>query len=135
MDKWDFRMLRIAEQVSTWSKDKERQVGCVITTYDYYILSTGYNGYPKHVDDTKINRKLFKIVHAEINALLRLRQLDNDLRMFIYGGHPCAQCAGAILQSPIKYLTCSPLELQSRWADSMGEAAFMLQSKVIVNYF
>jgi deoxycytidylate deaminase len=135
LNKWDFRMLGLAERISTWSKDIDRKVGCVVTTYDYYILATGFNGYPKSVMDSKLDMKLHKTVHAEINALLRLRTPDKDLQMFIYGGHPCAQCAGAILQSPVKYIVCTPPELTSSWSSSMNEAAHMLSSRVHLKYF
>ena len=51
-DKWDQRFLDLAREVSTWSKDPSRQIGC-IAVRDRKILATGYNGFPKGIDDRR----------------------------------------------------------------------------------
>lgn len=128
MTKWNARMIHLAKVISTWSKDIERQVGCVITTKDYHIVSTGYNGFPSSCSDENTNNKNLRTVHAELNALLRLTTRESELRLFIYGGHPCAQCAAAILQQKIKYIISPRIEEQSSWHASMCVAADMFIS-------
>ena len=51
--KWHKRFLEISEFISTWSKDPSTKVGAVIADIDNRIVSTGYNGFPKNVKDTK----------------------------------------------------------------------------------
>ena len=48
--KWDKRFLRIAQEVSSWSKDPSKQIGAV-ATLDNRIVATGYNGFPSSIDD------------------------------------------------------------------------------------
>ena len=49
-NKWDQRFIRVAREVSSWSKDPSKQIGAVIVK-DKRILATGYNGFPKGIDD------------------------------------------------------------------------------------
>lgn len=130
MNKWDKRMLRVAAEVASWSKDKNRKVGCVITTMGYHIVSTGYNGYPRHIyDDCKdSSTKNFKSIHAEANAALRLPGVDGAYRAFVYGGHPCAQCAAILIQCGCIAFTVPKLDDDSEWRASMTEAHDMMQA-------
>ena len=50
-NKWDQRFIRVAREVSSWSKDPSKQIGAVIVK-DKRILATGYNGFPKGIDDS-----------------------------------------------------------------------------------
>lgn len=76
MNKWDKRYFNIAKEVSTWSKDPRVQVGAVIIGDKDQILSQGYNGFPRNIDD---NQKRYSdrdtkrkyIVHAEMNVFYR----------------------------------------------------------------
>jgi dCMP deaminase len=49
--KWDKRFMELAKQVSTWSKDKSTGVGAVIVNDKKKVLSLGFNGFPRGVDD------------------------------------------------------------------------------------
>ncbi len=132
MNKWDYRMLTLAKEIASWSKDQDRQVGAVITTKDYDIVSTGFNGYPRCLDDNDTSCKLDKMIHAEINALLQLSttaRRDNRFYMYIYGGHPCSHCAAVILQSKITHLFCPAIEAKSSWHGSMELAKVMFSNK------
>ena len=73
MDKWDGRFLDIAREISTWSKDPSRKIGA-IAVRDRKILATGYNGFPKGIEDTpcRLNIREIKyqyVVHAEMNCI------------------------------------------------------------------
>ena len=74
MSKWDVRFLRLALEVSTWSKDRSTQVGAVIVGEDRSPGPYGYNGFPRIIDDEKEERhirptKYDWTEHAERNAI------------------------------------------------------------------
>lgn len=119
-------MMNIANEVRSWSNDTNRKVGAVITSSDYRILSTGYNGLPKGVELYK--DKNMQTVHAEINAILYLNTHVHPDKIFIYGGYPCSQCAAAIIQKGINevYAICNKPAKDSKWARSIGLGRDML---------
>ena len=103
---WDLRFFGLAEHVAQWSKDPSTKVGAVIVNDLKQVLSLGYNGFPRGVNDmtsryAERDQKLKLVAHAERNAL------DNapfDVR----GGTmyatlcPCNECAKGIIQRGIK---------------------------------
>ena len=71
---WDEYFINIAEQVKLKSKDKNTQIGVVIVGKDNSIVSTGYNSFPRGIDDNIDERqekpeKYFWFEHAERNAI------------------------------------------------------------------
>ncbi len=48
---WDTYFINIAEQVKLKSKDKNTQIGVVIVGKDNEIVSTGYNSFPRGIND------------------------------------------------------------------------------------
>lgn len=49
---WDYRFLRMAEEVASWSKDPSTKVGCVLVNpATRTVISTGFNGFPREVDE------------------------------------------------------------------------------------
>jgi dCMP deaminase len=105
--KWKKRFLKMANDVSSWSKDESTKVGSVITTEDRAPVSFGYNGFPPGVndnDEAKHQRpeKYFYFTHSEINAILQAdRQQLKDSVLFVTH-YPCADCTKAIIKSGIK---------------------------------
>ena len=103
---WDSRFLDLARHVSGWSKDPSTKVGAVIVNEQKQVLSLGYNGFPRGVDDWASRyedreMKLLYVAHAERNAL------DNafaDVRgATMYTSLcPCNECAKSIIQRGIK---------------------------------
>jgi dCMP deaminase len=123
MDKWDIRFLKLAEHISKWSKDPSTQVGAVITN-GKRIISTGFNGFSKGVNDTedRYSNRDFKypaVIHAEVNAILFAKQDLCDCTIYTYPMPPCARCASMIIQAGIKRIVAiSPSNDQlSRWED------------------
>jgi len=100
--KWDYRFLELAKLISTWSKDPSTQVGAVITDENRHVVSMGYNGFPRGVDDDirlqTREQKLKLIVHAEQNALLFANQKLEGCTIYTYPFMPCSTCAGQIIQ-------------------------------------
>ena len=50
-EKWDFRFIELARHIALWSKDPSTKVGCVVVGEDREIRSTGFNGFPRGIDD------------------------------------------------------------------------------------
>jgi len=46
INKWHIRFLRLAREVSSWSKDPSTKVGCVIVDQSRRVVSLGFNGLP-----------------------------------------------------------------------------------------
>ena len=132
--KWSKRFLKMAELVSTWSKDPSTQVGCVIVDKDKKVLSLGYNGLPKGVDDSdeilhNRDKKYKVVIHAEVNAVLNAKSsLQNST---IYLTHPpCSNCMSVLIQSGISKVICiKPSDdIKERYKDSYALSEMMRYS-------
>jgi len=109
--KWAQRFLALCNHISTWSEDRDFNVGAVIVGPDLEIRATGYNGLPRGVqsdDDARFDRKsgekFFWIEHAERNAIYnaaRSGAVISGCSIYV-NRFPCADCARAIIQSGIK---------------------------------
>ena len=86
---WNKWFLGLAEYVSTASKDPSTKVGAVIVDDERRVVSLGYNGLPRGVDDTeeRLNNRDLKyriIVHAERNSLLFARGSVKGCTIYTY---------------------------------------------------
>lgn len=120
--KWDLRFLELAKHISTWSKDPSTKVGSVIVDNDNRIVSVGFNGFPKGVNDTEEryqNReiKYSLVCHAEINSILFAQRDLCNYTIYTWPFPPCASCGKAIIQSGIIRCVSPPIpeELKQRW--------------------
>ena len=48
---WKNRYYDLAGEVATWSKDPSKKVGAIIVGNHGQVLSQGYNGFPRGMDD------------------------------------------------------------------------------------
>lgn len=106
-NKWHHRLLELANLVSTWSKDSSTQVGCVIADVDHRVLSLGYNGLARKVNDDpeafperhdREKAKYSYYIHAELNAIFNANAfLENSI--FYVTLLPCLSCVSAIIQT------------------------------------
>lgn len=124
-EKWDLRFLELARFVSTWSKDPSTQVGAVIVDKENRVVSLGYNGLPKGINDTqeRLNNrdlKLKLIVHAELNAIQFARQNLDGCTLYTHPFMPCSVCAGQVIQSGISRVVSLLESNYSKWADSIA---------------
>lgn len=106
MTNWDLRFLNLAKHVAGWSKDPSTQVGAVIADADNRIVSLGYNGLPRGVEDSheRLNDrdlKLKLIVHGEINAMAFADRSIRGCTLYTYPFMPCSNCAGQVIQRGI----------------------------------
>lgn len=105
--KWTNHFIKVAELVSTMSKDPNHKIGAVIVDKNNRIVSTGFNGFAKGIVDTedRLNDKETKrllMLHAEENAILYAKQDLTDCSIYVYGYPSCIHCTSIIIQSGIK---------------------------------
>jgi len=111
-----------AKLIATWSKDPNRQVGCVVVNADHNQLSGGYNGFPRGVadNDRLLDRdtKLKIIVHAEANAVAASARNGHSLKDSIayITSNPCAQCAALLIQAGIVKVVFIKVD-RPRWVE------------------
>lgn len=126
--RWAARFAKLAYSISEWSKDPSTKVGAVIVAPDEKrIMTTGYNGLPRGVDDRaeRLADRPFKIaatVHAEANALIHAARQGVDVKgcaMFVTMS-PCASCAALIIQSGISEVYAPDDPWPERWRASFS---------------
>ena len=109
--KWDEYFMGIASLSALRSKDPSTQVGACIVDQVHKVVSIGYNGMPRGVDDEKISwdkgdgldSKYLYVCHAEFNAILNTRDGSALNGCILYVTlFPCNECAKAIIQVGIK---------------------------------
>jgi dCMP deaminase len=107
---WQDYFRNIAQQVKLKSKDEATQIGVVIVGKDNEIVSTGYNSFPRGIDDYRPERqerpeKYYWMEHAERNAIYNAARIGVSTKgctMYMTCGIPCADCARAIINSGIE---------------------------------
>jgi len=119
---WDERFLKLAKEISSWSKDPSTKVGAVIVDSNRRIVSTGYNGFPRAVHDhsSRYNNreeKLEIIIHGEINAILFAQRSLENCTLYTFPFMPCSRCASIVIQSGITRV-CSLISDSPRWKTS-----------------
>jgi len=144
--KWDIRFMRIAKEISTWSKDPSSQIGAVIVNDDRRILATGYNGFPRGIADTEerlSNReeKYPRIVHAELNSLMNALYSGvsvKDATIYVYGLPVCSDCAKSVIQSGIKRVVVNMEAIESNeiWNEQWNKLSKPMfdEAKISVTY-
>lgn len=110
LSKYDVNFLEIAKVISKLSKDPSMKVGAVISGKYNQLISQGYNGFPRGVDD-KFKRlenrevKYSLIAHAEANAIYNAGHNGAKLHgctIYINGLPCCSECSKAVIQTGIK---------------------------------
>ena len=122
MTDWNRRFLALAEHIATWSKDPSTKVGAVIVDANRRIISTGYNGFPRGVEDwpSRLDNRDVKyemIVHGEINAIVFANQSLQGAVLYTWPFMPCSRCAGIVIQSGIRTVV-APYNDNPRWQAS-----------------
>ncbi len=125
---WDEYFMGIALLSAKRSKDPNTQVGACIVDEDNKVVSIGYNGMPRRIDESKLSwnkgegldSKYLYVCHAEFNAILNIRNGFSLKNCTIYVTlFPCNECAKAIIQTGIKKLVylsdkyCGSIENQA----------------------
>lgn len=132
---WDKRFLRMAREVSAWSRDPSHRVGAVAVK-DRRIIATGYNGFPRGVEDldwrwrTK-ELKYRYVVHGEMNCIYNAAYNGIslvDTTLYVYGLPVCHECAKGIIQAGItRVVGAADLAdgIPQRWYESYKKTVAM----------
>lgn len=125
-EKWDRRYLALAEHVAQWSKNPSTKTGAVIVDSNNRVVSIGYNGFPRGVNDSpeRLENREIKykiIVHCERNALLFARGTVEGCRLYTWPFMSCAPCAAMVIQAGIVEVI-APVSGNSRWIDDFNLA-------------
>lgn len=100
----------VAKVCALRSKDPNTQVGACIVNQQQQIISTGYNGLPRALDDNKypwaregsfLETKYAYVIHAELNAVLNATRELKDSIIYVTV-FPCHECVKTIIQVGIK---------------------------------
>lgn len=135
-EKWMGRLLKMAKDVASWSKDESTKVGAVITTLDGSPVSWGYNGMAKGIDDTVPERhvrpyKYKWMCHAERNAMDLSPRSDLTGCVMFVTYSPCTNCAQSIIQRGLGTVVvdedCTADKMPEHWKEDMLAAIEMLQ--------
>ena len=144
---WIEYFLNIAEQVKLKSKDQSTQIGAVIVGEDKEVLSTGYNSFPRGLDDSLQERqerpeKYFWMEHAERNAIYNAARIGVSLKnstIYLTSGLPCMDCARGIVNSGIKTVYCKEVcttKNKEKWDESQKKSLqLLLECGVEVIYY
>ena len=122
---WDEYFMGIASLSALRSKDPNTKVGACIVDDDNKVVSIGYNGMPKGVDESQLSwnkgegldSKYLYVCHAEFNAILNTRNGSalKGCRLYVTL-FPCNECAKACVQVGIKEI----IYLENKYADTVG---------------
>lgn len=107
---WTEYFLEIAEVVAKRGTCPRLQVGAVIVDQNHGIISTGYNGSPRGIDECtkigclEINGRCERTIHAEVNAILQAgRSGSSVVECVLYCTHrPCYRCIVLLIQAGIR---------------------------------
>lgn len=93
---WDSFYISLCFMIARRSIDPRTKHGCVIVDRNNRILSTGYNGPPPGIDDSKLDLtppgKYKLIEHSESNAILNAKGANLEGSTFYVTGSPCYAC-------------------------------------------
>lgn len=102
---WDKIWMQVAETIAQRSHHSTFKVGAVIVTSDNtQVLSLGYNGNAAGLSNVPQSEApgCSGLLHAEINALLKLDYNNPKDKVMYLTLSPCEYCAKAIINSGIK---------------------------------
>lgn len=127
MKTWDEYFIDIARAASARSKDPSTKCGAVIVRPDKTIAATGYNGFPRDIEDkpellSDRDQKLVRIIHAEMNAILTAREPLRGYTLYTWPFLTCDNCAKHVIQAGITRVVAPPpsLRVLERWGHSFS---------------
>lgn len=122
---WDVWFVLMADFVAQRSKDPSTQCGAVIVRPDNTIAATGYNGFPRGIEDkpellSNRDEKYPRMIHAEVNAILTAREPLHGYTLYVSPMPCCERCAVLVAQAGIKKVVypVPSKERLERWGDS-----------------
>lgn len=138
---WVKKYIELAEHISTWSKDPNTKIGAVAVGAHGQILSQGYNGFPRGIEDSehRLNDRTLKyryVVHAEQNCIYNATLNGVSLKgadLYVFGLPICSECAKGVIQVGVKRVfMCHPTDISIKWHDSMVQSIDMFNEAGIL---
>ena len=139
-----YRMaLAMADEMS---KDRKKKVGAIAIGPDGEIRSTGYNGFPRGVDEQPDGRhlkpvKLQYTCHAEENVVAQAARVGVSLKgcsLVVTTLFPCTTCARLIIQAGIVEVfapTPSAINCNPHWiAEAQVSQQMFDEAKIRVHH-
>ena len=134
-EKWDKRFLDLASHISTWSKDPSTKVGCVVVGEDREIRSTGFNGFPRGIEDNEERladreQKYPLICHAEENAIMHAARTGVSLKgnTAYVTWPPCSRCTRSLIRAGVSEVVYpADIDIPDRWQDDFATASAMME--------
>jgi dCMP deaminase len=133
--KWDRRFLDLAAHIASWSKDPSTKVGCVVVGSDREIRSTGFNGFPRGINDDPDRledraKKYPLICHAEENAIMHAARIGMTLKDCVayVTWPPCTRCARSLIQAGVAEIVYPDgCDIPDRWREDFDTSQGMLR--------
>jgi dCMP deaminase len=129
MKSWDEFYLELAEKIAERSKDPSTKVGAVIVRPNKTIVSLGFNGFPRGMEDkeewlTNRDEKYSRVIHGEINALLNSKEDCTGYTIYLWPFLSCDRCTVQIIQSGIKRVVTRQAseEQLTRWGPAFEKS-------------
>jgi dCMP deaminase len=143
---WDEYFINIAEQVKLKSKDNNTKIGVVLVGKNNEIVSTGYNSFPRGINDDVVERqqkpeKYFWFEHAERNCIYNAARIGVSTlgtTMYMTCGISCADCARAIISAGVEkiVLRSGKGAMSPKWQESAERSNQMFkEAGIIVEFF
>ena len=139
-EKWDRRFIDLALHISGWSKDPSTKVGCVVVGEDREIRSTGFNGFPRGIDDSmeRLEDRELKyplICHAEENAIMHAARIGISLKhcTAYVTWPPCTRCARSLIQAGVvEVVYPGDIEIPDRWIEDFERSNSMMKEAGVI---
>lgn len=123
--------MTLAYTIAQGSKDLSKKVGSVIVGQDQEVVSMGWNGNPRGINDSIESRqqrptKYLYVVHSELNSILNAARIGVSTKgcTLYTTAFCCNECAKAVIQAGIIKVVYS--ERWEHWEDSFKIAEEML---------
>ncbi len=129
------KFINIAKEIAALSKDPSTKVGAIALDDQMNIIATGYNGFPRGVDDdpARYNDRPTKyklISHSEQNLVAQAAYSGHSLAgstVLLTNLFPCSSCAKSLIQAGVKRVLSPPPDTDPRWADEAYWANLMFK--------
>jgi dCMP deaminase len=140
---WNDRWMQQVALAASWSKDRSRKIGAAAVNDRNVLLSIGWNGFPRGVNDDIEARharpaKYLWTEHAERNLIYNaaaegISLLGATLFTQLF---PCADCARGVIQSGFVRVVCpNPDWNDPKYADDFSVADVMLREAGVIVEF
>ena len=115
----------VLKEIALMSKDRNTKVGAIALDNKFNIVSTGYNGFPRGVNDDVEERhqrpdKYLWTSHAEENLVAQAAYMGKSLKdttVLVSSLFACNVCARMLVQAGVKRII-APAADEGNWKNS-----------------